>query len=154
GSDDFGGTSLDPSWTVLHANLVDITVGGGALGLSPHPNALWYNAGEGPLVYKLVTGDFKATTVAHARKKSNPSLPPDLPIEVGGVRARAPADPPANYVFLDVGYAEMNQLAVEHKSTTSSSSVFGETASPPDLELRLCRTGATFTALRRDAGSS
>jgi hypothetical protein len=73
---------------------------------------------------------------------------------VGGLMARNPAGSSENYVLGVVGYAEMNQLAIEHKSTTNSKSVYGETAFSADAELRLCRTGSTFTIYYRNPGDS
>jgi hypothetical protein len=149
-SDEFNGSTLDPSWLVYNPERVTLAVVGGVLSMKPLGGALWFADGSGPLVYKLVTGDFKATAMVHARKATDSTAPPDLDIEVGGVMARAPgAD--QNYVFLDVGYAEQQRLGVEHKSTIANDSVFDETPSGADAELRVCRAGATFTLLRRDA---
>ena len=153
-SDDFAGAALDPSWTVLEANRVTVAVTGGALRLTPAPNALWYNASRGGLVYKMVTGDFIATATVHARKTSNAAMPPSLPIELGGVMARAPGTASENYVFIVIGYGEQNGLAVEHKSTTNSASTFAEIPFGPDAELRLCRKGAVFTLYRRTPGAA
>src|SRR5262245_42942231 len=57
GSDTFDGSALDPSWQVLHPEAVDIAVSGGSLTLELTQAALWFNSGEGVLVYKLATGD-------------------------------------------------------------------------------------------------
>src|SRR5262245_8875454 len=56
-SDSFDGTSLSGKWEILHGDLAEITVAGGALhmrALVPGPDASWYNDGEGPLVYQWV----------------------------------------------------------------------------------------------------
>lgn len=68
--------------------------------------------------------------------------------------ARAPGTASENYVLLVIGYGEMNGLAVEHKSTTNSVSVFAEVPFAPDAELRLCRKGAVFTLYRRAPGAA
>lgn len=152
--DEFDGSALSPAWTVFRPDLADVVVSGGALSLTPHAGDLWYQASQGVLVYKLVTGDFKATATVHARRASNPDLPPNQFADVGGLMARSPGGSAENYVLGVVGYAEMNQLAVEHKSTTNSKSVYGETAFTADAELRLCRTGATFTIYYRHPGDT
>ena len=152
-SDDFEGGALDPSWTVLEATRVTVAVNGGALRLTPAPNALWYNASRGGLVYKSVTGDFIATATVHARKTSNASMPPSLPVELGGVMARAPGTGAENYVFIVVGYGTQNTVAVEHKSTTNSASMYAEVPFGADAELRICRKGAVFTLYRRAPGA-
>ncbi|HET7544778.1 MAG TPA: hypothetical protein VFK05_33150 [Polyangiaceae bacterium] len=153
-SDSFDGTTLDPSWTVFRPDLADIAVADGTLSLAPRSGAAWYQASQADLVYKLVTGDFKATTTVHARKASNRSQPPAQFADVGGIMARNPSSSTENYVLGVVGYAEMNQLAVEHKTTTNSKSVYGEVAFQPDAEFRLCRVGSTFTIYYRSPGDN
>lgn len=151
-SDTFDGTSLDPSWTVLDPSKVTVAVGGGQLTLTPAANALWYNAGTGGLVYKLVDGDFTATATVHAHKASNPSAPPDQMIELGGVMARAPGST-QDYVFVVVGFGEQGHTAVEHKTTANNASTFAEVPFAADAELRLCRVGTTITLYRRAVGA-
>jgi hypothetical protein len=149
-SDTFGGTALDPSWTVLRADAVSVSVHDKALYLQPNRSVLWYGSSQGILVYKLVTGNFKATATVHARLASNPALPPNANIHLGGVMARSPFSPPENYVFGVVGQAEMGHLAIEQKSTTNASSVFSESPWPAaDADLRLCRVGSTFQIWKR-----
>ncbi|MDC0676127.1 hypothetical protein [Sorangium atrum] len=152
--DEFEGSALSPDWTVLRPDLADVVVSGGALSLTPHRGALWYQASQGVLVYKLVTGDFKVTATVHARRASNRDQTPNQFADVGGLMGRNPSGSSENYVLGVVGYAEMNQLAVEHKSTTNSRSTYGETAFTADAELRLCRTGATFTIYYRHPGDT
>lgn len=153
-SDDFEAAALDPSWTVLDASRVSVAVSGGALRLTPAANALWYNASRGGLVFKSVTGDFIATATVHARRASNAGMPPGQPIELGGLMARAPGAGPENYVFIVIGNGEQGVLAVEHKSTTNSASVYAAVPFAPDAELRLCRQGAVFTMYRRMPGAA
>ena len=153
-SDTFDGTTLDASWTVFRPDLADISVADGSLSIVPHSGALWYQASQADLVYKLVTGNFKATTTVHARKASNRAQTPAQFADVGGIMARNPSGSSENYILGVVGYAEMNQLAVEHKSTTNSKSVYGEVAFTPDAEFRLCRQGSTFTIYYRHIGDA
>ena len=68
--------------------------------------------------------------------------------------ARNPTGTSENYVLGVVGYAEMNQLAVEHKTTTNSVSDYGESPFGADAELRLCRTGSIFAVYYRRPGDS
>src|SRR5262245_987344 len=60
-SDGFDGAALDPSWSVLNPQLITVAVSGSALRLTVSQSALWYNASQGPLVWKPVDGDFKVT---------------------------------------------------------------------------------------------
>jgi hypothetical protein len=152
--DEFEGTELDKSWTILRPDLADVAVAAGALSITPKPNDLWYQASQGVLVYKLLSGDFKVTTTVHARKANDPNTPPAQFADVGGLMARSPSGGAENYVLGVVGYAEMNELAVEHKSTKDSQSDYGETPFAADAELRLCRTGPSFTIYYRHPGDS
>jgi hypothetical protein len=155
-SDEFSGTTLDPSWTVLNGSSagVAVTVSGGALHLVPSRSLLWFNASQGTLVYKLVTGNFKATTTAHTRKASSPSQPPALAIELGGIMLRSPASPPESYTFVVIGFGEQGHVAVEWKDTLNSTSNFAETPFTPDAELRICRVGSQVAVYRRPIGGT
>ncbi len=153
-SDEFNGTSLDPSWSVFNGNGVTISVHDGALYLQPTHALLWFNAYEGMEISKMVTGDFKATAVVHARKASDPTMPPDFGPQLGGVMARDPTAPPENYVFVVVGH-NPTQVAVETKSTVNSNSMYQGPVWPNgDAELRLCRVGATFLLYKRAIGAT
>ncbi|HYQ04789.1 MAG TPA: hypothetical protein VER96_39210 [Polyangiaceae bacterium] len=153
-SDPFDGTTLNSSWTVFRPDLADITIADGSLSIVPHSGALWYQASQADLAYKLVTGDFKATSTVHARKASNRMQTPAQFADVGGIMARNPSGSSENYILGVVGYAEMNQLAVEHKSTTNGKSVYGEVAFTPDAEFRMCREGSKFTIYYRHPGDT
>jgi len=79
--------------------------------------------------------------------------PPDQPIELGGLMARAQGGASENYALIVVGFGEQGHLAVEHKSTTDSTSVFDESPYTADAELRLCRNGATIEVGYRAIGA-
>jgi hypothetical protein len=152
--DEFNGTALDPSWTVFNPTLVTVSEGQGNLLLRAVGDSFWYQGNQGVLVYKLVTGDFKATTTVHVSKGSDPTMPPVQNIELVGLMARNPTGATENYVLIVIGFAEMGHIAVEHKETTNNVSVFGETPWPVDAELRICRVGSAFTLLRRTVGTT
>jgi hypothetical protein len=149
GSDMFDGSSLDPSWQVLNPGAVSITVSGGSLSLELTQAALWYQASQGVLVFKEVTGNFKATARVHAHRTTNPAEPPITAVELGGLMARSPAGPPENYVFIVVGRDE-NDISVETKTTVNSQSTYlGPTWPSAEAELRVCRVGSDFLLLKR-----
>ncbi|MFO0722506.1 MAG: hypothetical protein U1E65_01905 [Myxococcota bacterium] len=151
-SDDFEGVTLDPSWSVLRPEAVDVTLAQGALTLTFKQSALWFNAERGVQVSKPITGDFVVTTIAHARKRTDPGAPPDATIHLAGIMARDPRSPPENYVFIVVGRDE-NDLSVESKTTVASVSTYdGPTWPSGDAELRLCRVGSSFKMLKRAVG--
>jgi len=152
--DTFDGVSLDGSWAVHNLERVDIHVAGGQLRLAPHPNQVWLNNKEGALVYKLVGGDFKVTTTVHARLTADLTKPLDHGFQGGGLLARNQNFPPANLVFINAGVGAEDQLAILHESTKNSSSQSDESPWGADAELRLCRTGSTFTLYKRNPGAS
>lgn len=155
-SDTFEGTELDPAWSVLRPNLVQVGVAGGALSLRASSHSLWYQASRGPLVHKLVTGDFRVTARVHARRSTDESLAPSQNIHLGGLMARDPASEPSgveNYVFIVVGQDE-NDPSVETKTTDDSQSTYqGPSWLEPDAELRICRLGSTLRLYKRPVGA-
>lgn len=156
-SDDFSGAALDPSWTLLHDDVSDVSVANGSMSLTMTGPRLWFESGSAPLLYKLVTGDFKATARVHARKRSNAAEPPDGQFHLGGVQARDPAADSGgqeNYVFIVVG-RDGNGLSVEHKNNVDNQSMYmGPDWPSADAELRVCRVGSTFRLYKREIGAS
>jgi hypothetical protein len=153
-SDEFEGTSLDASWSLVNAGNFERRVDGGALHLRPTTNTLWWMGdATGALVHKLVTGDFKLTTSVRARRASNPSQPVGpTDYQFGGIMARAPGGGPESYVFVVVGDRGAS-LEIEAKSTTlGESAVQGQAWPSGDAELRLCRVGARFHLYKRPVG--
>jgi len=148
--DTFDGVSLDPSWSVLHPSLVTISVSGGALHLTPTATGapdIWFNDGEGPLVYKLVTGDFDVSAVLATRDPAIPANPPPPQYRLAGILARDPASSPASsntvHVALGAG-SNVQGTSYEYKSTDDSVSNWAATpTASPSGEVRLRRSGAT-----------
>jgi len=117
--------------------------------------ALWFQAQRGVLVWKPVTGDFRITATVLVARTSNPVAPLDEggAVRLGGLMARVDAIR-ENYVFVVVG-ADADGFSVETKSTRDNASRFEGPAWPaPAADLRLCRSGVTFTMLKRPAGST
>jgi hypothetical protein len=164
-SDDFEAAALDPCWSTLNgtpaAPLVEIEQTGGVLHLRAvsGQNGVWYQGATKSLVYKLVTGNFKITTTAHPRKRTNANEAPTLALHVGGLLARDPSSNGGNtenYVFTMVGSNEFAAPGVEIKSTTNGMSQWSEPEWPDPLaaELRVCRLGASFYLYKREPGDS
>jgi hypothetical protein len=155
-SDTFDGASLDPSWTIFNDPSLDATVSAGALHMELTAAALWFQASQGTLVHKTVTGDFRVTATVHARKTSAPAEPPDSTIHLGGLMARDPASETGseNYVFIVVGFDE-DDVSVETKSTTNDMSDYiGPMWPSTEAELRLCRVGSAFHLYKRPVGGA
>ena len=153
-SDEFNGSSLDGSWSIVNGNNFSHSVSGGALHITPTTNTLWWMGdASGALVYKLVTGNFKATIAVRARRASDPTQPVGpTDYQFGGIIARAPGGASQNYVFGVIGDRGPT-LQVETKTTTNDTSlVTAEDWPSGDAQLRLCRVGSTFHVLSRPIG--
>jgi hypothetical protein len=156
-SDRFSGRSLHRSWSILQPDLVETSVRRGALTLTLTSPALWFNDSMGVLVYKPVTGDFKATATVHTRSASSPGQPPAPTIRLGGLMARDPASDDTrvqSYVHIVAGNGPSGVLAIENKTTMNSNSVYEAPEWPsPDAQLRICRVGSTFNVYKRPVRS-
>jgi hypothetical protein len=156
-SDRFNGRTLDRSWSTVQPDLVSARVRDGALSLALSGPALWFNDSVGVLVFKPVSGSFKATTTVRTRSQSEPDQPPRAAIRLGGLMARDPASDETrmqNYVHIVVGNGPDGVLAVEHKTTTNNNSVYEAPAwSSSEAQLRICRLGSTYSLYKRPVGS-
>lgn len=151
-SDDFTAPTLSSAWSVLHPELVQLSIVSGALRAAAPVQSLWYEASQGPFVHRAVTGDFKATSRVRARSAASPASPPLQNIHLGGIMARSPAAGSENYVFIVVGN-DVNDVSVETKSTLNGVSTFNGPSWPSgDADLRVCRIGATFRMFAREIG--
>jgi hypothetical protein len=156
-SDRFDGPRLDRSWSIVQPDLVSARVRAGSLALTLNGPALWFNASAGVLVFKPVSGNFKATTTVRTRSESQPDQAPAAAIRLGGLMARDPASDETrmqNYVHIVVGNGPDGVLAVEHKTTTNNNSVYEAPPWPSsDAQLRICRVGSTYSVYKRPLGS-
>jgi hypothetical protein len=156
-SDRFNGRTLDRSWSTVQPDLVSARVRDGALSLTLRGPALWFNASVGVLMFKPVSGNFKATTTVRTRSQSEPDEPPTAAIRLGGLMARDPASDETqrqNYVHIVVGNGPDGVLAVEHKTTANNNSVYEAPPWPSsDAQLRICRVGSTYSMFARPLGS-
>jgi hypothetical protein len=143
-------------WQVLNPQGVRISVDDGALVMDLIGRLLWFNEERGVLIYRNVTGDFRATATVRTSKASDPSAPPgqDGTVQLAGLMARTEI-PAENSVFIVSGSIGMS-TGLETKTTTSSRSVYVQRGLPTggDAELHLCRVGPTFVLLWRHVDSN
>lgn len=157
--DEFNGSSLSPSWTMLNGSQFTYQVTGGTLNMRPTQYCVWFEGDEGPAFIKSVTGDFKVTTSVKARKASNPTLPAPRDFQFAGIIARDPASATSNmenYVFTVMG-DRGGYLTNETKNTIdNSSNVQGPDTgrTHADAELRICRIGQIFRLYERPIGGT
>ncbi len=163
-SDEFDQPSSLGAWRRLYqtedsrANqLQQISIRRGALTLLPYTST-WYNDWRGALLYKLVRGNFIATT--HVRSTAKRSQrPPSRKFSLAGLMVRKPKPGPLpsrskgkeNYLFLSLGSADRpgnNQFEV--KTTINSKSQRRISHAPSNTaSLRIARIGNTFILLRK-----
>ena len=133
-------------WRLVNPQAVHVSVDKGALVLDLIGSVLWFNADKGVLLYRDVTGDFRATATVRTSKTSDPSAAPgqDGSIQLAGLMARTEV-PAENYVFIATGSIG-SSTGIETKTTESSRSIYFQRGQPNggDAELRLCRIGTTF----------
>jgi hypothetical protein len=147
--DDFDGHALSPAWQVHNPQLVDLTVGNGGLHLRPlagGPAATWYGNGEGPLVHRLVRGDFTVIATLRAYRSSNAGTPLEANYNMGGVSLRDPRSDqgPHDWLHVSVGGGIPSiPIAAEDKSTDDSQSDLRLHAiAAPQGQVRATRQGA------------
>ena len=148
-SDEFSGTKLSSRWRLHNSQLVKSTVSGGELHLLPTkagPASTWFADGEGPLLYKLVRGDFTVSAVVRAYLPGSPTKPPPPTYRLGGLTVRDPASTKGrrNWLHVVVGSgAGTNSIAVEDKTTVNSvSSLRLYKIAKPAGEVRITRRGS------------
>ncbi len=160
--DEFNGAALDPSWNLLHPELVDLVLTGTSLSLTPNAFGvpdMWFNEGEGPLLWRPLTGYFTVTTRAHVTGATDLSSPPPTGFRLGGLLVRSGL--PGGTFEHDWAHIATGSggggtpTGVERKETHDSVSTWSilPTAST-DLELRLRRRGASIQLSWREPGAS
>jgi hypothetical protein len=143
-------------WQVINPQGVRISVDSAGLVLNLIGSLLWFNEDRGVLLYRNVSGDFRATATVRTWKASDPSAAPgqDGTIQLAGLMARTQS-PAENYVFIVSGSIGRS-TGFETKTTASGQSIYVQRGLPTggDAELRLCRVGSTFLLSWRHVDSS
>ena len=148
-------THNNQTWKLFNPAVYFINKNNGTtLQLDLTQNALWFQGSQGGLIYQSVTGNFTITANVGAHKKSNVDLQATCDICLGGLMARNPDNSPGeNYVHLVTGVTP-NGPGYETKNTTNSVSPFNATADGNTVhDLRITRTGSTFTLYQKLTGA-
>ena len=125
----------------------------GALTLVPTQTPGWFNAGDGPLVFKELAGNFAVHTRVTADSVTAPGQAPTSDFNSAGLMARnaSGASGPENYVMLNVGRQDASiagGVGSETKNTVDSvSALFLDTGSN-EGSLILCRVGNVIHSFR------
>lgn len=181
-SDDFGDAAIDPSW-VVEADGAAISEGADGMVFFPPNNsgtgAAWGGTDRGPIVYKLVTGDFRVTADVRAHNDAGDDLPPQQSVRfyMAGLIILDPRLDQVDAIDCGIG-SWNNDLTFQTKNTiagattlyaSSALSGAGTTGvdtpayeiipDPADTfieaRLRMCREGQIFNVhVSYDGGSS
>jgi len=161
-SDEFDDPSTLANWRQWHQvaeveprhDLLDIDLTNpGMLTVRPRTSG-WFGDYEGPLLYKMIEGDFVIEAWVAASKIGDPSAPPDEQFNSVGLLARDPVtgEGQANWIMASLGRQEGVRVASEGKTTVDSQSVLELIDGPRRGRLRICRVGSRFVIARRLEG--
>jgi beta-lactam-binding protein with PASTA domain len=125
----------------------------GALTIIPTQTPGWFAADDGPLVFKLLSGNFAVHIQVTSDSIANPGQPPGSDFNSAGLMARNPsgASGPENYVMLNTGRQDgriPGRIGSETKTTVNSSSTLFIDQGAHFGELILCRVGDNFHSFR------
>ncbi|NJB71750.1 hypothetical protein GGR42_002212 [Saonia flava] len=149
-------------WSLFNKEVFSVEPTNNGLALDLEQNAIWYHSAQGGLLYQTITGDFTFIAAVNVRRKSNQMLAPNCEVCLGGLMARNPNDTNSeNYVHVVAGNTPetvndgMDEVGVEHKSTTNGNSSYEAIPeSSSNHELRMVRSGSTFSLYSRDINAS
>lgn len=129
-----------------------LEIASGTLGLEPTSTA-WYGDYRGPLLFKLVEGDFVVEIDVSAVSPSDLSTPPSLPFNAAGLLVHNPGSGPGheNWLAYNVG-RQLSSIAVEGKNTVESESVLTLVDDLHYGRLRVCRVGNVFILAKQFDG--
>lgn len=163
-SDEFDDPATLPRWRRWHEvvgvdarhELLDIDqTNPGMLTLRPRAGG-WFGGFEGPLLYKMLRGDFLVETSVQAAKVGDPGAPPDEAFNSAGLMVRDPAhgEGQANWIMYNVGRQQDDRVATEGKTTVDSQSTLELVDGANGGRLRICRLGSSFILARQLEGES
>ena len=162
-SDDFDEKSSLQQWTVLKSssneNLhQDLSLGSsreGWLTIRPRANHAWYNDGMGPMLYKMVEGDFMVETNVVTHRPGSRNQAPNAHYNSAGLIVRDPASSygQQNWVVVNVGRQDPF-TGSEIKTTVNSRSHLELQPGNHSGKVRLARIGSTIYGLRKLNGES
>ncbi|MEO0617227.1 MAG: PASTA domain-containing protein, partial [Pseudomonadota bacterium] len=160
-SDEFASNTL-ADWQLRHVvegtgaqyTLLDInTSTAGALTLVPTQTPGWFDAADGPLVFKDLAGNFAVHTRVTADSVATPGQAPGSDFNSAGLMARnaSGASGPENYIMLNVGRQDASiagGVGSETKNTLDSVSTLFLDSGSNEGSLILCRVGNVVHSFR------
>jgi hypothetical protein len=127
----------------------------GMLTLRPRAGG-WYGSHSGPLIYKMVSGDFRVETWVSAHQLGDPEAPPNEQFNSAGLLARDPEHGPGHddWVMVNTGRQLGALVGSEGKTTVGSQSTLELVEGPFRGRLRMCRVGGVIVLARMLEGET
>lgn len=109
----------------------------------------WFENGDGPLLFKEVTGNYVVEIDVSVHNRTSLATPPTMEYNSAGLLARDPASATAaeNWLMYNIGY-QAAFVGSEHKTTVDGASTLVLTPGSSSGRLRMCRVGNDFHMLR------
>jgi hypothetical protein len=141
-------------WLTINPDAADIGETLSGFGMTLTRRAQWSGASRGVLFYTTIDGDFRLTGTVRASRTSDSSQNPggDGTTQLAGLMARHEGST-ESWVVLEVG-GNATGLVVATASTVDGVGRLVSTDwNDSEADLKICRTGTTFTFWKRTADS-
>lgn len=157
-SDEFDDASTLSGWMRAHQvegrdaqySTMDIDEStAGALTIVPTRDG-WFGDFDGPLLFKMVSGDFVVETLVTAGNTADPDSPPTQFFNSAGLLVRDPSHSAGqeNWIMHNVGF-QSEFVGSEGKTTANSESMLTLVPGARRGRIRMCRFGDRFVLVRR-----
>ena len=141
-------------WHTINPTAVDIGPTQSGFGMTLKKRAEWSGANLGALFYTTIDGNFRLTATVRASRASDSSKDPggDGSIQMAGLMVRRESST-ESWVLLEVG-GDTTGLALATGSTVDGvGRLVASRWTDNEADLKICRTGTTFTYWKRAADS-
>ncbi|HJW21989.1 MAG TPA: hypothetical protein VJ506_06145 [Candidatus Limnocylindrales bacterium] len=141
-------------WRTINPTALDIGPTQTGFGMTLKKRAAWSGTRLGVLFYTTMDGDFRLTATVRASRTSDSSKDPggDGSIQMAGLMVRRESST-ESWVLLEVG-GDATGLAVATGSTVDGvGRLVASRWTDNEADLKICRTGTTFTYWKRTADS-
>lgn len=156
--DEFSDSSTIADWNISYPGSAAIDIAAttpDSLTIIPSAQAVWFNDAVAPFLSKTITGDFIVATRVHARRSSDPALPPNRQYHAAGILVRSPVSTPnatprnQQWISYDLGYQATSTGSMARNTVSSTSLLSPSIPGDPSGEIRVCRLGNVFHLFRR-----
>ncbi len=129
-------------WSMLHGEEAKAYRRDSTFILKPYVESRWKDAGQGPLLWKTMTGDFELYARVSVTKTLDTAAAPNTGFQVGGLMLRNGGEGPENHVFVALGCLGNPQLKIIGQNTINGrSAMYVSKIDGHELHLLLRRSG-------------